>query len=150
MHDESLALRDLFKFEFFFAEKSEFLAEVDAAAAEVDRPVTAPFLRPFLEAYWATAEALAAHGDAPVGAEQLTGEAGGLAEQFLLQARIYCADAVSTSYIDGAVRLAEHRGLLDGGPDLAARRAEFADELHVLVRRRARRGRPALRHGSWS
>ncbi len=52
------------KFEFFFAEKGEFLAEVDAEAAATDRPITAPFLRPFLEAYWATAEALRAHGDA--------------------------------------------------------------------------------------
>jgi glycerol-3-phosphate O-acyltransferase len=140
LHDDALALRDLFKFEFFFAEKGEFLAEVDAEAAAVDRPVTAPFLRPFLEAYWATAEALATRGDAPVDAETLAGEACGLAEQFLLQARIYCADAVSSSYIDGAVRLAEHRGLLEAdhlesGPDLAARRVEFAHELHVFVRR---------------
>jgi glycerol-3-phosphate O-acyltransferase len=151
VHDEALALRDLFKFEFFFAEKGEFLAEVDAEVASTDRPVTAPFLRPFLEAYWATAEALAAHHEEPVGAETLADEACGLAEQFLLQARIYSADAVSSSYIDGAVRLAEHRGLLDGdvledGPDLAARRAEFADELHRFVRRaRALQARAAAR-----
>ncbi len=151
LHDEALALRDLFKFEFFFEEKGEFLAEVDAEAAAKDRPVTAPFLRPFLEAYWATAEALAAHGDAPVDAETLTTEACGLAEQYLLQARIYCADAVSSSYADGAVRLADHRGLLDAnpletGPDLAARRSEFADELHSLVRRvRAAQARAAAR-----
>lgn len=149
LHDEALALRDLFKFEFFFAEKGAFLAEVDAAAALEDRPVTAPFLRPFLEAYWATAEALVAHGEAPVTAEMLTAEACGLAEQFLLQGRIYCADAVSNSHIDGAVRLAEHRGLLapdpiGGGRDLAARRAEFADELHIWVRRvRATQARAA-------
>jgi glycerol-3-phosphate O-acyltransferase len=134
-HDEALRLRDLFKFEFFFAEKGEFLAEVDREAAVTDRPVTAPFLRPFLEAYWATAEALAAHDDEPVGADALTDEATGLAEQYLLQHRIYCADAVSTSYVDGAVRLADHRELLAGGPDLADRRREFADELHTLVRR---------------
>jgi glycerol-3-phosphate O-acyltransferase len=146
LHDEALALRDLFKFEFFFEEKGEFLAEVDAEAAAAERPVTAPFLRPFLEAYWATAEALAARGDEPVDAETLTSEACGLAEQFLLQARIYCADAVSSSYADGAVRLADHRGLLAGGPDLAARRSEFADELHTLVRRvRAAQTRAAAR-----
>ena len=116
-----------------------------------DRPVTAPFLRPFLEAYWATAEALAAHGDEPVDAETLAEEACGLAEQFLLQARIYCADAVSSSYIDGAVRLADHRGLLDAqlletGADLAARRRELADELHTYVRRaRAAQARAAAR-----
>jgi glycerol-3-phosphate O-acyltransferase len=150
LHDEALALRDVFKFEFFFTEKGEFLAEVDAEAA-ADRPVTAPFLRPFLEAYWATAEALAAHGDAPVDAEMLTAEACGLAEQYLLQARIYCADAVSTSYVDGAVRLADHRGLLDAsilgtGANLSARRAEFAHELHVLVRRaRVAQARAAAR-----
>jgi glycerol-3-phosphate O-acyltransferase len=139
LHDEALALRDLFKFEFFFAEKGEFLAEVDAEAAAGERPVTAPFLRPFLEAYWATAEALAAHDDAEVESEALTREACGLAEQFLLQARIYCADAVSSSYVDGAVRLADHRGLLAADPlaraDLAARRLELAEELHTLVRR---------------
>ena len=32
-HDEALRLRDLLKFEFFFAEKGEFLAEVDTEAA---------------------------------------------------------------------------------------------------------------------
>ncbi len=145
-HDETLALRDLFKFEFFFAEKGEFLAEVDAEVASTDRPVTAPFLRPFLEAYWVTAEALTAHGDAPVDGESLVDEACGLAEQYLLQGRIYCADAVSSSYVDGAIRLAEHRGLLEGGPDLAARRAEFAEELHTFVRRvRAAQARAAAR-----
>jgi glycerol-3-phosphate O-acyltransferase len=135
LHDEALRLRDLLKFEFFFEEKGEFLAQVDAEAAVHDRPVTAPFLRPFLEAYWATAEALAAHGDRPVDAESLTTEASGLAEQFLLQQRIYSADAVSTSYVDGAVRLMDHRDLLRGDLDLAARRAELAAELHTLVRR---------------
>lgn len=146
LHDEALALRDLLKFEFFFAEKGEFLAEVDAEAAAPDRPVTGPFLRPFLEAYWATAEALAAHGDHAVDADTLTHGAVGLAEQFLLQARVYCADAVSNSYIDGAVRLAEHRGLLEDGPDLAIRRTELADELHTWVRRaRTTQARAAAR-----
>jgi glycerol-3-phosphate O-acyltransferase len=151
LHDEALALRDLFKFEFFFEEKREFLAEVDAELAEPERPVTAPFLRPFLEAYWATAEALAARGDAPVDADTLTAEACGLAEQFLLQARIYSADAVSSSYVDGAVRLADHRGLLepdalDTGDDLSARRVEFAQELHTWIRRvRAAQARAAAR-----
>ncbi len=69
-----------------------------------------------------------------------------MSEQFLLQHRIYCADAVSSSYIDGAVRLADHRGLLGEGHDLAARRAEFADELHTQVRRvRAAQARAAQR-----
>jgi glycerol-3-phosphate O-acyltransferase len=146
LHDEALSLRDLFKFEFFFEEKGEFLAEVDTEAAVPDRPVFAPFLRPFLEAYWATAEALASHGDIPIDVNALGNEASGLAEQFLLQARIYCADAVSNSYIEGAVRLADHRGLLAGGPDLAARRTEFAAELHELVRRaRVAQARAAAR-----
>jgi glycerol-3-phosphate O-acyltransferase len=146
VHDEALRVRDLLKFEFFFAEKGEFLAEIDAEAASTDRPITAPFLRPFLESYWATAEALEAHGDEPVEADVLVAESCGLAEQFLLQHRIYCADAVSSSYVDGAVRLAGHRGLLAGGPDLAARRAEFAEELHGLVRRvRAAQARAAER-----
>ena len=138
LHEGALRLRDLLKFEFFFAEKAEFLADVDTEAARPDRPVTGPFLRPFLEAYWAAAEALRAHGDEAVSdTSGLVGEASGLAEQFLLQHRIYCADAVSSSYADGAVRLADHRGLLapESTLDLAHRRAAFADELHDLVRR---------------
>ena len=138
LHDEALRLRDVLKFEFFFSEKAEFLSEVDAEAARPDRPVTGPFLRPFLEAYWVTAEALRAHGDEPVtDPSGLLGESGGLGEQFLLQQRIYCADAVSSSYADGAIRLADNRGLLtpEVTVDLARRRAEFADELHELVRR---------------
>jgi glycerol-3-phosphate O-acyltransferase len=137
--DEALRLRDLLKFEFFFAEKAEFLAEIEAERARPERPVTAPFLRPFLEAYWVMAEALRVRGDEPVAdAAALLADACGLGEQYLLQHRIYCADAVSSSYADGAIRLAEHRDLLaptgDAG-DLATRRAEFADDLHGLVRR---------------
>ena len=149
LHEDALRLRDLLKFEFFFSEKGEFLAEVDAEAARAERPVTGPFLRPFLEAYWVTAEALRAYAGEPVtDTAELLRAAGGLGEQYLLQHRIYCADAVSTSYADGAIRLADHRGLLaPGSPvDLAERRAEFADELHELVRRaRTTQARAAAR-----
>lgn len=127
------------EFEFFFAEKAGFVAEIEAELERTERPVTAPFLRPFLEAYWVMAEALRARGDEPVtDADTLLAESCGLGEQYLLQHRIYCADAVSSSYADGAIRLAEHRDLLApavGAGDLATRRAEFADELHTLVRR---------------
>lgn len=136
---EAARLRDLLKFEFFFAEKARFVAEIEAELERTERPVTAPFLRPFLEAYWVMAEALRARGDEPVtDADTLLAESCGLGEQYLLQHRIYCADAVSSSYADGAIRLAEHRDLLApvvGAGDLATRRAEFADELHTLVRR---------------
>jgi glycerol-3-phosphate O-acyltransferase len=145
LHDEALCLRDLLKFEFFFAEKAEFLSEVDTEAARADRPVTAPFLRPFLEASWVLAEALRARGGEPVDdPDALLADARGLAEQYLLQHRIYCADAVSSSYADGAIRLARHRGLLsettdtddpDDAVDLAGRRLAFAEELHAQVRR---------------
>jgi glycerol-3-phosphate O-acyltransferase len=146
VHDEALRLRDLLKFEFFFAEKGEFLADVDAEATAPDRPITAPFLRPFLEAYWVTAEALRTHGDDAIDADALLAEACGLGEQFLLQHRIYCADAVSSSYVEGATRLADHRELLAAGHDLAARRDEFADELHTVVRRvRGAQNRAAAR-----
>jgi glycerol-3-phosphate O-acyltransferase len=149
LHEDALRLRDLLKFEFFFAEKGEFLAEVDAEAARAERPVTGPFLRPFLEAYWVTAEALRARSGEPVAdTAALLRAASGLGEQYLLQHRIYCADAISTSYADGAIRLADHRDLLapESTVSLAERRAEFADELHELVRRvRATQTRAAAR-----
>ena len=137
--EAALRLRDLLKFEFFFAEKAEFLAEIEAELGRPERPVTAPFLRPFLEAYWVVAEALRARGSEPVSdVDGLLADSCGLGEQYLLQHRIYCADAVSSSYADGAIRLAGHRDLLASDPaadELAFRRGEFADELHALVRR---------------
>ena len=165
LHDDALALRDLFKFEFFFAEKGEFLAEVDAEAAA--RPTGRSPRRSSARSSRRTGRRprrsppTATRRSTPTSSPR---EACGLAEQFLLQARIYCADAVSSSYVDGAVRLAEHRGLLDAGPDLdaASRRAPRAPgraavrapgELHYADGRptavRAAAG-PRRRPGSWS
>jgi glycerol-3-phosphate O-acyltransferase len=135
LHTEALRVRDILKFEFFFPERDEFLAAVDAEWKQTDRPIMAPMLRPFLEAYWATGDELVSRGDAPVSNEdELRASARARAEQYVLQQRAYCADAASNSYLDGALRLVAHRGLLTG-TDLASRRVEYAEELHTLVRR---------------
>ena len=103
LHDDALRLRDLFKFEFFFAEKGEFLAEVDAEAARSRPPGhRARSCAPSSRRTGPPPKHSRAHGDEPVPTPTtLSDEACGLGEQFLLQHRIYCADAVSSSYVDG-------------------------------------------------
>jgi glycerol-3-phosphate O-acyltransferase len=59
-----------------------------------------------------------------------------LAEQYRLQQRIRSAESVSRVLFETALKLAKNRGLLDPGtPNLTARRAAFADEIHAAIRR---------------
>ncbi len=138
--DEALALRDLLKFEFFFADKAAFRDELAAAlglhapdwqdrvAAGPDgargllrewRPLTAPVtLRSFLEAYLVVAIALDYKGGEEAGDEgALREEVQGLGRQLLLQGRIRAAEAVSAVLFAGAIKLAGNRKLLTGPPD---------------------------------
>lgn len=151
-------LRDLLKFEFFFAEKREFsrqvLAEVDlldpgwrtraadAAPREVDQALrAAPMLvahgtlRSFLDAQLVLAEFLVdLEPDAPVERSELLRGCLGLGRQLLLQHRLDRADSVSAELYDSALRLADNRGLLGpGGSRLAARRRRYRDEVHALL-----------------
>jgi glycerol-3-phosphate O-acyltransferase len=155
---ESLRLRDLLKYEFFFSSKREFDAEVRAEAelafpdwdesslqtGEVMGALReAPFLlahrilAPFLEAYAVLGERLAAADPAvPVDEEALLDEAVGVGQQKVLQRRIHSPESVSKDLFRGALRLAGNRGLLQpGGPELVQRRADFAAEMDDAVRR---------------
>ncbi len=150
-------LRDLLKFEFFFAEKREFsrqvLAEVDlldpgwrtraaegAPRAADEALRAAPLLvahgtlRSFLDAQLVLAEYLAdLEADAVERPELLRGCLG-LGRQLMLQHRLDRADSVSAELYDSALRLADNRGLLGpGGPRLAARRRRYLAEVHALL-----------------
>jgi glycerol-3-phosphate O-acyltransferase len=157
--DEALRLRDLLKFEFFFAGKDRFRQEVrdevalhdpawargladgaQAALAVVRR--VRPFnahrvLRPFLESYRVVGDALAHEAaDAPVDRAPFLERCMALGRQYLLQRRVHSAESVSRVLFDTALRLARNRGLLDaGGPDLADRRHAFARELRAVLGR---------------
>ena len=158
-HAEALHLRDLLKFEFFFSEKEDFRAELvadldiraegwrDAMASGEEEILQAvrrlrPFLshrvlRPFLEAYQVVADALELHPvDEEIDRALLVDRCMGLGKQYLLQLRIRSPESVSRVLFETAVKLAENRELLGrGGPELAARRAEFAEEVQGAIRR---------------
>jgi glycerol-3-phosphate O-acyltransferase len=156
---EALRLRDLLKFEFFFAEKEEFAGEVRRemmlrdegwethlaagvpgieALVRRSRPFTAHrVLRPFLEAYRVVSDELERllAGAVP---EETDFFARCLArgKQYQLQRRIQSAESVSKVLFASALQLARNRRLLEpGSPDVAERRRAFAVELREVIRR---------------
>jgi glycerol-3-phosphate O-acyltransferase len=156
---EVMRLRDLFKFEFFFAEKDQFREEIRdelafqhpewelrlSAGAEgagellrTLRPFTAHrVIRPFIESYQVVSHALEqCPADAKIDRDQLTSDCLGLGKQYQLQHRIQSRASVSKVLFGTALRLADNRGLLDrGAPDIARRRAAFAQEIDSVHRR---------------
>ncbi len=157
--EESLRLRDLLKFEFFFAGREEFRHELareiafhepqwerflhggDAEAHALlrrFRPFSAHrVLRPFLEAYRVVADALLRHDPMqPLDENAFLASCLPLARQYVLQRRIRSPESVSKVYFRNALRLARNRNLLDpGAPDLLERRRAFGAEIADAVRR---------------
>jgi glycerol-3-phosphate O-acyltransferase len=157
---EALRLRDLLKYEFFFAAKAEFAEELRAELAILDpdweRKAEDPtaiatglaelplllghrVLGSFLEAYMVVADRLAAHPPGPVDERSFLDECIGVGRQYRLQQRIHSAESISTELFRSALALAAGRGLLadpDNDPgDIARRREAFAAELGEVVDR---------------
>jgi glycerol-3-phosphate O-acyltransferase len=157
--DETMGLRDLFKFEFFFAEKEAFRAEIrDEMQLQNPRweelleegPETIhglvqrmrPFsahrtLRPFLESYQLVSEVLTRQGpDEEIDEGRFLDECLALARQRLLQRRIHSGSSVSKVLFRTALKLAANRGLVEpGGPEVAEQREDFAAEIRDALRR---------------
>ncbi len=156
--DEAMRLRDLLKFEFFFADKEEFRDELRAeitlqdpgweqhltgGAAEIQavvrrfRPFSAHrVLRPFVEAYAVVADALQQQPtDAALDETAFLSKCLAWGKQYQLQRRIRSAESVSKVLFENALRLARNRNLLGAGAELAARRRAFAAEIHDAARR---------------
>jgi glycerol-3-phosphate O-acyltransferase len=157
--DEAMRLRDLLKFEFFFAEKEEFRGELRkelayhnpdweprlaAGGAEMLRMVRdiRPFsahrvLRPFLDAYDVVADALSRRSStAAFEPAAFSDECLRLGRQYLLQGRVRSPESVSKTLFETAVRLARNRALVEAGPPgLAGRRRAFAAEVRDAIRR---------------
>jgi glycerol-3-phosphate O-acyltransferase len=152
---ECLRLRDLLKFEFFFAEKEEFrqellaelrLIEPDESRWEkldvigADMRAKGPLvaqraLRSFIEAYAVVAEYLVSCGPVAVESEAAAKACLGLGKQFKLQRRVSSSEAVSTHLFRNGLALAANRGLLSAGQDVLAKRVEFAAELDDVLAR---------------
>lgn len=152
----ALALRDLLKYEFFFATKREFdaqmrfetdlvrqgWAEEEVTASQVTEQLAGSHLLlahrmigPFLEAYSVVADRLVTREPAaPLDAEGLIAESLGVAHQRWLQQDLHSPESISKDLMGGALKLAGNRGLLGpGGDELRQARQRFADELAAAV-----------------
>jgi glycerol-3-phosphate O-acyltransferase len=154
---EALRLRDLLKFEFFFAERERFRPQltdelqfhapgweetIERGPAAIQsvlrriRPFTAQrVLLPFFEAYRVVADGLARETAAAIDERAFLTRCMSLAEQYRLQRRIRSGESVSGVLFEAALRLAKNRGLLTDSPDLAARRTALAAEIRAVLRR---------------
>jgi glycerol-3-phosphate O-acyltransferase len=154
----ALDLRDLLKFEFFFPRKREFAEDIRAevnlarpgwAGEDLDHEgvlraldqthlyVSHRIIGPFLEAYLVVASRLADR-DPGVSIDQdaLVQECLGIAKQDWLMHRLHSPESISRDLMQGALKLAENRGLLDvGGEHLRTEREAFRDELRATVER---------------
>jgi glycerol-3-phosphate O-acyltransferase len=145
-----LRLRDLLKFEFFFAEKDRFIADAssdiaidvpgwelllrDAGASEVlakmGERVAFWAVLPFLDAYQVVGDEL----------ESLRGEFNekaflkaclARAKMYRIEGRLISGESASQVLFKAALRLARNRGLLETSPHVTDRRADFAAEVRV-------------------
>jgi glycerol-3-phosphate O-acyltransferase len=149
---EALRLRDLLKFEFFFARKREYAEELraeatlmepdwesraipaddlDAVLASQPMLLAPRVLRPFVEAYRVVAEQLAEWDPSePIDDKALIAECVAVGRQQHVRGRIVAAESISAELFGGALRLASNRGLTD-----AESRRAFADEVADVDRR---------------
>jgi glycerol-3-phosphate O-acyltransferase len=151
---QAMRLRDLLKFDFYFADSTAFrehVAEemswhdhweshVAEGGEQIDmllrakRPLIAgAMLRPFFEAYEIVADVLR---DAPAGIDEkdLTKRALGVGRQYVAQDRVRSNDAVSALLFATARQVAADQHLLEPAADLDERRAAFLGELRAVIR----------------
>jgi glycerol-3-phosphate O-acyltransferase len=151
---QAMRLRDLLKFDFYFADSAAFRdnvaeemawhdnweAHVAAGGDEIDamlfakRPLMADaMLRVFFEAYEIVADVLR---DAPVdvGKKELTELALGVGRQYVAQARVRSSESVSTLLFATAYQVVVDQDLIAPAEDLAERRFAFRRELRDIIR----------------
>ncbi len=152
--DQAMRLRDLLKFDFYFADSTAFRANiaeemawhqgweanVAAGGDEIDalvfakRPlISDAMLRVFFEAYEIVADVLR---DAPadVGQKELTDLALGVGRQYVAQARVRSSEPVSTLLFATARQVVVDQNLIAPTADLAERRIAFRRELRNILR----------------
>ncbi|HJT96157.1 MAG TPA: glycerol-3-phosphate acyltransferase, partial [Mycobacterium sp.] len=149
---QAMRLRDLLKFDFYFADSAAFREhvaeemswhenwETHVFAGEIDkllrakRPLVAgAMLRPFYEAYEIAADVLR---DAPaeIDDKELTKRALGVGRQYVAQGRVRSNESVSALLFATALQVAGDQNLLKPAADLDERRTAFRDELRDILR----------------
>ncbi|MCI5048225.1 MAG: 1-acyl-sn-glycerol-3-phosphate acyltransferase [Aquisalinus sp.] len=157
--DETLALRDLFKFEFFYAPSEQFRDEVSNELAHHDANWEAQLtgggvnaeklletisplfahgaLKPYIEGYSVMAEALMRLRPGDDSDEKtLVAACLKLGKAAVLRRQITGEEAIAKQIFSHAYLLAEHRGLVgEDARDMTGRRVAFAREMNELQRR---------------
>jgi len=146
--DEALRLRELLKFEFFFPGREQFEEELASELAlmgtddlaELDLVLAPLVLRPFLDAYHVVADRLAALEGEEYDEPAFLADCLRVGRQWDLQRRVASTESVSTELFRTALRLAQHRELLQPKDDesseqLHERRQQFAAEVEADCRR---------------
>jgi glycerol-3-phosphate O-acyltransferase len=151
---QAMRLRDLLKFDFYFADSTSFRANiaqemawhenweahVTAGGDEIDamlfakRPLMSDsMLRVFFEAYAIVADVLR---DAPadIGKKELTDMALGVGRQYVAQGRVRSSESVSTLLFGTARQVVADQDLIGPAADLAERRIAFRRELRNVLR----------------
>jgi glycerol-3-phosphate O-acyltransferase len=152
--DQAMRLRDLLKFDFYFADSAAFRANIAeemawhenweghlaAGGAEIDamlyakRPLMSDsMLRVFFEAYEIVADVLR-NAPADIGQKELTDLALGVGRQYVAQTRVRSSESVSTLLFATARQVVADQDLIAPGPDLAERRKAFRNELRDVLR----------------
>jgi len=148
---QAMRLRDLLKFDFYFADSAAFREHVaeemswhedwekHVAAGQIDKLLRAKkpliasaMLRPFFEAYGIVADVLL---DAPaeIGEKELTKMALGVGRQYVAQNRVRSNEAVSALLFATARQVIADQRLLAPAADLSERRTAFRDELRGIL-----------------
>jgi glycerol-3-phosphate O-acyltransferase len=148
---QTTRLRDLLKFDFYFAESAAFREhvaeemswhenwEAHVSAGEIDallrakKPLIAgAMLRAYFEAYEIVADVLR---DCPVevGEKDLTNRALGVGRQYVAQNRVRSNEAVSALLFATARHVVADQQLLEPAADLDERRSAFRDELFAIL-----------------
>ncbi|MGU3503025.1 glycerol-3-phosphate 1-O-acyltransferase [Mycobacterium sp. C31M] len=148
-----MRLRDLLKFEFYFADSAAFRDNVTHEMSWVDdwedkiaqgpdairellrikQPLLgAAMLRPFFEAYEIVADVLR-DASAEISEPDLTKLALGVGRQHVAQSKVRSAESVSALLFATARQVVADQNLLKRAPDLSERRAAFLKEIRGIL-----------------
>jgi glycerol-3-phosphate O-acyltransferase len=156
--DEALRIRDLLKFEFFFADRERFRDEIVAELELLDpmwrKQTSSPIeamslladsgmlvadrsLQSFVEAQLVVAQRLAARDPrAPVDRDELLDECHGVGRQLVMQGRVHRAESVSRALFVAGLDVAANRDLLAPGRDAVREgRQAWLDEVEDVLTR---------------
>jgi glycerol-3-phosphate O-acyltransferase len=127
--DWALRLREILKFEFFFAERDAFLREIEREEVRMAREAASRatpllwscprVLLDFVESYWVVAETLRTlrDGDAPLPRAAVLRRCHELGRQLLLQDRVQSPELLSNMNFGNALKLLENLGAAERDGD---------------------------------